>query len=148
MSEQKNYNDYGYVGDEKIEISVQEFIALRKALEKAMDNGTKVELPQVFNYFDVTKGTRIKKPTKKKLENENVKEFFDSEATFSEDNAKVSYDANLYPEVYNGFSLLMIIHNRNVEEGIAKHKDELKEHFEKQQQAKEDEPQMNVVKDE
>lgn len=162
MSEQKNYSDYGYAGDERIEISVQEFVALRKALEKAMENGTRIELPQVLNHFDVTNGTRVKKPTKKKLEEGNLQEFVDNEETFTEKNAKVVYDSNLYPEVYNGLSLLMLIHNRNVDNDIAKPVEELRKLHEQQQQQAEGqntettehqeevspENNMNVVRDE
>ena len=130
--EPKNYGDYGYVGDEEIVISVEEFIELQKAINQAMTNGVVVQRPQIVQWVNAKTGKEVKF-SMKAAQDGTIKQLPDTEATASEENISVSYDNNIFPHVYNGNKLLMGIHYRHVEAGVAKPTAELKRVYEERQ---------------
>lgn len=143
QNEPKNYADYGYVGDEKIVISVEEFINLQKAINQAMTNGVIVQRPQVLQWIDA----KTEKPVKfslKAAQEGTIKQLPDTEATASDENVSVSYNNNIFPHIFEGNKMLMGIHYRHVEAGVAKPTAELKRVYE-ERQAK---GQMKIQEDE
>jgi hypothetical protein len=154
--EPKNYKEFSYMGDEVITMTVGEFVAIQKALDQAIANGVIAQHPQVIRWYDAKTNKPVEKPTQKQIEKKEVVLLADSEATKSQENMQVSYKANLFPEVFNGREILMGIHERMVDEGVAKPIEELRKAYEErqakgqmqvQEEAPKEKPSMKVVKD-
>jgi hypothetical protein len=154
----KNYTDYGYAGDEAITITVAELVALQKGANIAVQNGIIAQHPQVIKWYSTKTSMPVDKPTKKQIESGEVKQMADPSATASGENLQVSFNANIFPEVFESRAVAMGIHQRMVDEGVAKTRDELtemeKERMNKGQMKVQDDeataaprPYMKVVKD-
>lgn len=120
--EQKNYGEYGYVGDEQIVISVQEFQVLKLAIDQAINNGVEVKRPQVLKWVN-KEGKEVKFSLDKARKGE-ITQSVDVEATKSDENVQVLYDNALFPHIFSANEVIMGVHFRNVEEGVAKTKEE------------------------
>ena len=128
----KNPQQYGYTGEEKFEISSGEFQMLRLALEKGLQNGTKLEAQEVIVYLDAQTGEKVENPSREDIEMGKITLVTDKQATFAPENIKFSYDmTKISREMLLAQEILADIHLRNVESGVAKHVDELKPKFEK-----------------
>lgn len=102
-----NPNDYGYTGTEKITISAEEYMLFKVALEQGLLLTQNISYPALYK-------------------EEDGKKYFDNESTFSDENVKMEYDGKkLTKEMLIAQSLLVEIHLRNIEEGIAKSKEDL-----------------------
>lgn len=102
-----NPNEYGYVGTEKITISAEEYMLFKVALEQGLLLTQNISYPALYK-------------------EEDGKKYFDNEATFSDENVKMEYDGKkLTKEMLIAQSVLVEIHLRNIEEGIAKSKEDL-----------------------
>lgn len=130
--EPKNYQDYGYAGDEEIVISVAEFIALQSALNKAMQNGVILQRPQITKWVEKSTGKDVKFSMKAAQDGKIVAQS-DIEATKSDENLQVSYDNNIFPEIFEAQATIMGIHYRQVENEVAKPTAELKRLYEERQ---------------
>ena len=102
-----NPNDYGYAGTEKITISAEEYMLFKVALEQGLLLTQNISYPALYK-------------------EEDGKKYFDNESTFSDENVKIEYDGKkLTKEMLIAQRLLVEIHLRNIEEGIAKSKEDL-----------------------
>lgn len=147
-----NYSDFTYTGEETITMNAKEFFTLRKGLEKALQNGVEGKYPQVLKYFNLKSGEPVDNPTEKDIQSGVVQQFADNEATFSQENLHVSYNTEVYPEIYNALQQAMIVHQDMVDKGVAKPLAEVQKFFEErnaqgQSKVQSEEPTMNVVKD-
>ena len=140
----KDYTDYGYAGDETITITVAELVALQKGANIAVQNGIVAQHPQVIRWYNINTSMPVEKPTNKQIESGEVKQMADPSATSSSNNLQVSFNANIFPEVFESRAVAMGIHQRMVDEGVAKTREELSE-MEKQRMNK---GQMKVQDDE
>lgn len=127
---QKNYSDYSYIGDETISMPVQDFMVMRKGLEKALNNGIEVDYPQIVRWFNLEEGKPVENPSEKDIQDGKVRQFADNEATFSEANQSVRYNNNIYPEIYNALQTGMKVHTEMVDAGVAKPLSEVKKAYE------------------
>lgn len=104
-----NPNDYGYLGNEKITISAEEYMLFKIALEQGLSLTQNISYPS-------------------KYKEEDGKKYFDNESTFTNENIVTEYDGKkLTKEMLVAQSLLVEIHLRNIEEGIAKSKEQLED---------------------
>ena len=53
QEEVKNPLNYGYLGDEKIEITAKEFIAMKTAVEQGINSTLESYLPDVVKYVKI-----------------------------------------------------------------------------------------------
>lgn len=128
QNQPKDYSAFGYIGDETITMSIQEFNAMRQGLEKALQNGVITDYPQVVKWFN-QKG-QVDNPTEKQIREGQVRQFADNRMTFSEENLTVRYNSNIFPEIYNALETGMQVHTRMVDEGVAKPIEEVKKAYE------------------
>lgn len=127
MKDIKNVYDYGYNGNEEITITAQEFTLLKLAVEQGITATQRIDYPEVTAYVSKTTGKNVKNPSKEDILASKVTLTTDKEATFTSENAKVTYDgAKLRPEMLYAQELVLDIHLRNIEAGIAKSAEELK----------------------
>lgn len=122
MSEKENKNpaEYGYLGDEKINITGKHFQEIFQFVETLLEDETKAYFPQKYMHVDRETSKKVK-PTKNNKH--KIAKVVDPQGTMSAE-----------PTIYRtekGIGLLKLknflaeIHFKNVEDGIAKHKDEL-----------------------
>lgn len=122
-----NPNEYGYLGNERFEISAGEFQLIKRALEQGVNNTAKIDAPEVVMYLDASTGNRVENPSEEDLALGRVLLTTDKEATFSQANMRYTYDmSKLTREMLTAQELIMDIHLRNVESGVSKHIEELK----------------------
>ena len=125
---ENNIFEYGYAGDEMIEITAKEFMILKSAVESGLDAVRTVEYPEVVMYINRETGDEVKSPSDEDLMLGKVIQSTDKAKTFSGENAKTSYDASkLTPEMLYAVELSVDIHARNVKNGVAKTLTELEE---------------------
>lgn len=127
MIESTNPLDYGYTGSEAITISAKEFVLLKNAVEAGIAATMEAYLPEVTRYVNVKTTKVVKNPTSEDLVSKKVVLVTDREATFSQENVSVKYNANkITREMIQAQALIMEIHERNVEVGVAIHSSKLK----------------------
>ena len=132
MQDNINPNNYGYTGEEKFEISANEFQLMKVALEQGVRNTAKIEAVEVQMFLDAETGNVVENPTEQNLALGKVLVTTDKGATFSQSNMKYTYDmTKLTREMLMAQELLVDIHLRNVETNVAKPLDELKIKLEK-----------------
>lgn len=124
--EVKNPLNYGYLGDERIEITAKEFIAMKTAIEQGINSTLDSYLPEVTKYVDIESSKIVDNPSQEDLESGKVTLVTDRDATFNPRNVKYHYSTKLTPDMIMGQQLIMEIHERNVETGVAKSVEELK----------------------
>ena len=126
QEEVKNPLNYGYLGDEKIEITAKEFIAMKTAVEQGINSTLESYLPEVVKYVNIETSKIVDNPSQEDLQSGKVTLVTDRDATFSPANVKYQYSTKLTPDMIMGQQLIMEIHERNVETGVAKSVEELK----------------------
>jgi len=121
-----NPQEYGYLGTEKFEITSSEFMLFKMALEQGLRLTEVVTYPQVFEYVD-QEGKVVKSPSEEDLITGKVNKVPNTEKTFSDENLTVTYNADkITKEMLMAQELLMDLHFRNIESGVAKSIEELK----------------------
>jgi hypothetical protein len=125
QEEVKNPLNYGYLGDEKIEITAKEFIAMKTAVEQGINSTLESYLPEVVKYVNIETSKIVENPSQEDLQSGKVTLVTDRDATFSPANVKYHYSTKLTPDMIMGQQLIMEIHERNVETGVAKSIEEL-----------------------
>jgi hypothetical protein len=123
--EVKNPLNYGYLGDEKIEITAKEFIAMKTAVEQGINSTLESYLPEVTKYVNIETSKIVDNPSQEDLQSGKVTMVTDRDATFNPANVRYQYSTKLTPDMIMGQQLIMEIHERNVETGIAKSIEEL-----------------------
>jgi hypothetical protein len=132
MQDKINPNDFGYLGDERFEISANEFQLLKVALEKGFSNTLRIEATEVPMFLDAETGMPVENPSEENLALGKILVTTNKEATFSQGNIKYTYDmTKLTREMLMAQELLVDIHLRNVETNVAKPLEELKIKLEK-----------------
>jgi hypothetical protein len=126
QQEVKNPLNYGYLGDEKIEITSKEFMAMKVAIEQGINATLESYLPEVTKYVDVESSKIVENPSEEDVKSGKVTLVTDRDATFSPANVKFQYSTKLTPDMVMGQQLIMEIHERNVNSGVAKSIEELK----------------------
>ena len=125
QEELKNPLNYGYLGDEKIEITAKEFIAMKTAVEQGINSTLDSYLPEVTRYVNIETSKIVENPSQEDLQSGKVTLVTDRDATFNPMNVRYQYSTKLTPDMIMGQQLIMEIHERNVEIGIAKSIEEL-----------------------
>lgn len=118
---QINPGEYGYAGNEEITINSSAFQELFMFVERLLDNETKPMFPEKYMFVDTETSKPISKVTKK---NEHkARKVVDPKKTMASE-----------PTIYRtelGIGLLKVknylaeVHYKNIEKGVAKHRDEL-----------------------
>lgn len=127
MSDKKqNPSEFGYVGNEKIEITSNEFTTIVQMVDYFLDKETEKKVPFKFKHINAETGADIGKLTdKNKLQ---ALKIIDVDKTINSPQV-----LSLSPD---GVQLLKLkmqlegIHLSNIDSGVAKHRDELKAYFE------------------
>jgi hypothetical protein len=125
QEEIKNPMNYGYLGDEKIEITAKEFIAMKTAIEQGINSTLESYLPEVTKYVNVETSKIVDNPSQEDLQSGKVTMVTDRDATFNPTNVRYQYSTKLTPDMIMGQQLIMEIHERNVGIGLAKTMEEL-----------------------
>lgn len=124
--ESVNILEYGYKGDEQITISAREFITLKNAVEKGLENASEEYLPAIEQYVEVETGKVVENPSQEDLLTRKVVPTTDKQATFSSANIKIKYDLKkVSPDLLKALEYIHEIHYRAIEQGIATHVDNL-----------------------
>lgn len=123
--EVQNPLNYGYLGDEKIQITAKEFIAMKTAIEQGINSTLESYLPEVIKYVNVETSKIVENPSAEELQSGKVTLVTDRDATFSPTNVRYQYSTKLTPDMIMGQQLIMEIHERNVETGVAKSLEQL-----------------------
>lgn len=125
-TEQKNPMDYGYLGTEEVTITSAEFMLLKRAVEHGINATLETYLPEVTKYVN-TKTSELLEgfPTEEQITSGEVVLVTDREATFSPSNVRYQYNSKITPDMVQSQELIMKIHERNVETGVAKSVEEL-----------------------
>lgn len=123
--EVKNPLNFGYLGDEKFEISAKEFIAMKSAIEQGINSTLESYLPEVTKYVDTVTSKIVESPSQEDIQSGKVVMVTDRDATFNSANVRYQYSTKLTPDMIMGQQLIMEIHERNVGLGIAKSMEEL-----------------------
>lgn len=126
QEEVKNPLNYGYLGDEKIEITSKEFMTMKSAVEQGINATLESYLPEVTKYVNIETSSIVENPSQEDLQSGKVTIVTDRDATFNPVNVRYQYSTKLTPDMIMGQQLIMEIHERNVETGIAKSVEELK----------------------
>jgi hypothetical protein len=82
--------------------------------------------PEVTKYVDVESSKIVENPSEEDVKLGKVTLVTDRDATFSPANVKFQYSTKLTPDMVMGQQLIMEIHERNVNSGVAKSIEELK----------------------
>jgi len=117
----KNPNEYTYRGDEVLQIKASTFLALAKAIEISVSQGSKVTFPTVNKYIAAATGIDVENPAQKEIETGAVRPIMDVDKTFDQNNAKQEFEAWMVPDVVNAKHLLFEVHAENVKAGNAVH---------------------------
>jgi hypothetical protein len=125
QEEVKNPLNYGYLGDEKIEITAKEFMAMKSAVEQGINATLESYLPEVTKYVNIETSSIVASPSQEDLQAGKVTLVTDRDATFNPANVRYQYSTKLTPDMIMGQQLIMEIHERNVEIGVAKTLEEL-----------------------
>ena len=120
QAEAKNPLEYGYLGDERVEITAKEFMQLKNAVEQGINATLESYLPEVLRYVNRETSEIVLEPSQEDVASGKVVTVTDREATFNPANVKYQYNTKLSPDMIKGQQLIMEIHERNVEVGVAK----------------------------
>lgn len=126
--EVKNPMDYGYTGEEVITISAREFIALKNAVEGGINATIETFMPEVLEYVSTETSKTVEKPSPEDIASGKVVLVSNRRATFSQENVRLQYNTSkITREMVQGQELVLDIHDRNVNNGVATHRDQLAE---------------------
>jgi translation elongation factor EF-Tu-like GTPase len=122
-----------YNGAEQITISAQEYILLKTAVEQGLNALASISFPEVKAFVNAETGEYINKPNQKQIKDGFAIETVSPEKTFSLENRVISYDGKVTQEMLAARELVMIIHQRNIEQGLTTDVEELQRQFEASQ---------------
>jgi len=131
MTQENMPQGFGYQGDEQITISAKEFIKLKAAVEQGIRSTIVNYLPEVVNWVEVSTSNQVENPTKDQIQKGEVAMVTNRESTFSPNNVKTFFSDKLSMDMVEGQELMASIHQRNIESGVAKSFQTLKELSEK-----------------
>ena len=146
MSNVQNVSDptkFGYRADAKVTLTGQEFIVLQHLAQKAIGNGVRESFVQVYEWVDVATGEEVAKPTQAQIQEQKVARVPSKAKTLQ--NKQVSYDANVYPEIFDGNEVIFKVHMRNIESGVATPVETLQKEYQERQAAEAQKGQMTLV---
>lgn len=123
----KNPNEYSYRGDEILQIKASDFLAMAKAIEIALQKGTKLCYPTVNKYIASATGIDVPNPTQEEIKTGAVRPIMDVDKTFSQSNIKQEFEPWLVPDIVGAKNIVFEVHAENVKSGNAVHISELKE---------------------
>lgn len=136
---------FGYRADAKVTLTGQEFIVLQHLAQKAIGNGVRESFVQVYEWVDVATGQEVAKPTQAQIQEGKVARVPSKVKTLQ--NKQVSYDSNVYPEIFDGNEVIFKVHMRNIEAGVATPVDVLQKEYQERQDAEAKKGQMTLVED-
>lgn len=110
---QKKYKDL----QEKIEITVEQFLLFNQLADDALNAVTIYQVPEHLIYVKED-GTEVKAPTKKALEKGDLKLVTDFDKTFSQDNVKRVFTDKLTDAMLVSKKVLAEIHQANDAKGL------------------------------
>lgn len=114
----KTIDNQWYRGDEKVTLTSNEFVTYKAAVDQAVQNLVTVSYPEISSYVDASTGEYVEEPTPEQIENKEVAWVVSPERTFAPENRKVSFDGKISREMLAARELSLIIHQRNIEEGV------------------------------
>lgn len=126
----KTLSNQWYSGIEQITISAQEYVLLKTAVEQGLQALSSTSFPEVKTFVNIDTGEYVDKPTQKQIKDGKVVETVSPEKTFSLANRVVSYDGKVTQEMLAARELIVIIHQRNIEQGVTTDVEELQRQFE------------------
>jgi hypothetical protein len=127
MQQEQMPQGFGYQGDEQITITAKEFIKLKSAVEQGIRSTIVNYLPEVTNWIEVATSNQVESPTLEQIQNGEVVMVTNRESTFSPNNVKTFFSDKLSMDMVEGQELMAAIHQRNIETGVAKSFQTLKE---------------------
>ena len=127
MQQEQMPQGFGYQGDEQITITAKEFIKLKSAVEQGIRSTIVNYLPEVTNWIEVATSNQVESPTLEQIQNGEVVMVTNRESTFSPSNVKTFFSDKLSMDMVEGQELMAAIHQRNIETGVAKSFQTLKE---------------------
>jgi hypothetical protein len=98
---------------------------LKRAVEHGINATLETFLPEVTKYVNIETSELVDEFTEEDLTSGKVVLVTDREATFSPKNVKYQYNTKLTPDMIQSQELIMNIHERNIEKGVAKTVQEL-----------------------
>lgn len=131
MTQENMPQGFGYQGDEQITISAKEFIKIKAAVEQGIRSTIVNYLPEVINWIEVSTSNQVENPTQDQIHKGEVVMVTNRESTFSPNNVKTFFSDKLSMDMVEGQELMASIHQRNIESGVAKSFQTLKELSEK-----------------
>lgn len=126
----KTLQNSWYRGNENITITAEEYILLKVAVEQGLQALVTVSFPEVKTFVNTDTGEYITKPSKKQLADGTAVETVSPEKTFSAENRVIAYDGKVTQEMLAARELVIIIHQRNIEEGLTTDVETLNREFE------------------
>lgn len=126
----KTLQNSWYRGNENITITAQEYILLKVAVEQGLQALVTVSFPEVKTFVNTDTGEYITKPSKKQLADGTAVETVSPEKTFSAENRVIAYDGKVTQEMLAARELVIVIHQRNIEEGLTTDVETLNREFE------------------
>lgn len=111
---------YGEDTKLNLEVTPQQFIALRNAIGQAISLTEVKTLPEVRTYVSTKTGEPVKRVSKDQIKKGEVVEVTDPTATFDAGNLKISYDATkITIDMLGSNALLEGFFKQHIEEGLA-----------------------------
>lgn len=111
---------YGEDTTLNLEVTPQQFIALRNAIGQAISLTEIKTLPEVRTYVSTKTGEPIKRVSKDQIKKGEVVEVTDPTATFDAGNLQISYDATkITIDMLGSNALLEGFFKQHIEEGLA-----------------------------
>lgn len=111
---------YGEDTTLNLEVTPQQFIALRNAIGQAISLTEVKTLPEVRTYVSAKTGEPIKRVSKDQIKKGEVVEVTDPTATFDAENLKISYDATkITIDMLGSNALLEGFFKQHIKEGLA-----------------------------
>lgn len=111
---------YGEDTTLNLEVTPQQFIALRNAIGQAISLTEVKTLPEVRTYVSTKTGEPVKRVLKDQIKKGEVVEVTDPTATFDAENLKISYDATkITIDMLGSNALLEGFFKQHIEEGLA-----------------------------
>ena len=136
---------FGYRADAKVVLTGHEFTVLQHLAQKAIGNGVKETFLQTYEWVNVETGDTVEQPAQKQIKEGKVTRVPSRAKTLQ--NKQISYESNLYPEIFDGNEVIFRIHMRNIEADTAIGVDILQAEFQAAQEAESQKGQMTVVED-
>lgn len=116
----KNPKDFTYEGDEILPLKASTFFLLLKAIDKALQKGSRLSYPIQEEFVSSLDGSLVENPSKEQLISGEVRATVSVDKTFSPENLKEEFEAWIMPEIATAKQELLALHAEAVSKGIAK----------------------------